>query len=109
MAQKKEPLKMGPMRWLKQVRDNLGLSIYGLAAKVGLKIQTLSRLEKSGQGCRMSILSDIRKVSGLSWNQIGALIDAEVEDMRENGESDRNPHLTEIAKQKTKERKKKLE
>jgi len=78
MAQKKESLEYGPMRFLKKLRQDRGLTCYGMAKKLGLLVNTYVNYEESGRRVDLVKLSDMRKSLELTWDEIGSLIDREV-------------------------------
>jgi hypothetical protein len=71
------------MRFLAKIRKNLGIdSMYEMAQRLKMLNNSYIYLEKKSKGCDMTTLSDIRKLSGLSWNDFGLLIDKEAEENR---------------------------
>ena len=70
------------MKWVKKIREELGLKPYGMAKLLGMIQQTYINLEDNARGCRMEVLVAIREKSGKTWEEIGKLIQAEVDDMK---------------------------
>lgn len=65
------------MKFVKIIRENLGLTRYRLARELGEATQTIDNLEEKARLIRPELLCKIRKLSGLSWNQLGLLLDKE--------------------------------
>jgi len=57
------------------------MTVYGLAKAIGTTPQRIDKLESSAQGCKMDVLCALRKVFGLTWEQLGKLIEAEAGSM----------------------------
>ncbi len=65
------------MEFVRQVRKIAGMTIYRLAKEIGCNTSTVYQWEAGAKSMRLDYLSRVRKVSGLSWNEFGKLIDAE--------------------------------
>jgi transcriptional regulator with XRE-family HTH domain len=79
MDTKKEPCNSAHMRFLKKLREDRDLTQYGMAKYLGMLTNTYVHYEEKAQGIKLEVLSDLRKKLDLSWNQLGKLIDEEVE------------------------------
>ena len=66
------------MRFLKKLREDLGLKPYSMAKRLGLLTNTYVYYEEKAEGIKLEALSDIRRKLGLTWNQLGKMIDEEV-------------------------------
>lgn len=73
-----------PMRFLKKLREDKGLSQYEMATFLGLRPQTYFYYEKKAQGINLATLVDIRGKLEVSWQELGRLIELEV---KENAKS----------------------
>lgn len=80
-AKKNKCLNTG-MKWVKKIREELGLKPYSMAKLLGVIQQTYINLEDNARGCRMEVLVSIKEKSGKSWKEIGELIEAEVAELR---------------------------
>jgi transcriptional regulator with XRE-family HTH domain len=65
------------MRTLETVRKKLGLTQYGMAKRLGLTQTGYINAERNSKSVRLDILSKLRKIGGLTWDELGALIDRE--------------------------------
>ena len=63
------------MKTVETIRKRLDLTHYGLAKKLGLTQPGLIHLERKSKGIQIITLSRLRKLSGLSWEEVGVLID----------------------------------
>lgn len=84
MEAKKEPCKSAVMRFLKKLREDRGLTQYSMAKFLGLLTNTYVHYEEKAQGIKLEVLSSVRRKLDLSWNQLGKLIDEEVEQNKKN-------------------------
>lgn len=72
---------MAMKRILKTVKDKLGITSYKLSTLTGISESLLSAWSiKNPVGVSLKLLAALRKVSGLSWNQFGKIIDEEISD-----------------------------
>lgn len=69
---------MPAMKWLKTLREAQGLTQYGMARKLGLLVNTYIYYEAKAKGVNLEVLSHMRRKLGLSWEELGNLIDKEV-------------------------------
>lgn len=69
--------KTGTMRFFKKIREKLGLTKYEMANHLGMLPPTYYYYEDKAKGCSFEVLASVRKKLGISWNDLGALIDAE--------------------------------
>lgn len=63
------------MKTVETIRKRLGLTHYGLSKKLGLTQPGLIHLERKSKAIQILTLSRLRKISGMSWEEVGALID----------------------------------
>ncbi len=71
------------MRFLAKIRKSLDIdSMYEMAQRLKMLNNSYIYLERKAKGCDMTTLSDIRKLSGMTWNDFGVLIDKEAEENR---------------------------
>lgn len=82
MDAKKEACNSAVMRFLKKLREDRGLTQYGMAKYLGLITNTYVHYEEKAQGIKLEVLADLRRKLDLSWSQLGKLIDEEVESNR---------------------------
>lgn len=67
------------MRFLAKLRKDLGIrSMYKMAERLGMLNNTYIYLEKKAKGCELQTLVDIKEKCGLSWDQLGDMIEMEV-------------------------------
>lgn len=84
MEAKKELCKSAVMRFLKKLREDRGLTQYSMAKFLGLLTNTYVHYEEKAQGIKLEVLAHVRRKLDLSWNQLGKLIDEEVEANKKN-------------------------
>lgn len=65
------------MQFLKKLRDEKGLTQYAMAKYLGILQQTYIHYEREAKGIRLEVLGDIREKLGLTWEELGKLIDEE--------------------------------
>lgn len=65
------------MRFFKRLRDKLGLTKYEMARHLGILPQSYYYFEEKARGCSFEVLILIKKKLGLSWEEIGKLIEEE--------------------------------
>lgn len=71
------------MKIIKKVRDSADLKNYGIMKKlrdIGIEVTTqgIDGYEKdSARSMRLDVLSGLRRISGVSWEEFGAWIDSE--------------------------------
>lgn len=71
------------MRFLAKIRDKMGFeSQYKMAKFLGMIEASYRYLEKSAKGCDFKTLVDIKQKCGLSWSELGKLIEDEVKESR---------------------------
>jgi len=63
------------MKLVQTIRKLLELSHYALAKKIDLTQPGAIHLERNGKAIQIVTLAKLRKLSGLTWEQVGALID----------------------------------
>lgn len=70
-----------PMRFLTTIKTMLGLSERQLALKIDASPQLINQWKKGAPRQRqfISTLCALRKLSGLSWQKFGAMLDDEFE------------------------------
>jgi transcriptional regulator with XRE-family HTH domain len=78
----KEACKPFSMRFLKKLREQKGLTQYAMAKHLGMIQQTYIHDENKGAGIKIETLSQIREKLGLSWDELGRLIDDEAKEQR---------------------------
>lgn len=66
------------MEFLRKLRESRGLTRYAMAKKLGLIQQTYIHYEEKAAGIKLDTLARIRQALGLSWDELGAMIDNEV-------------------------------
>jgi hypothetical protein len=66
------------MRFFEKLRAKKGLTKYEFARFLGILPQTYYYLEDKARGCSFEILCLIREKMGLSWDELGRLVDNEV-------------------------------
>lgn len=73
------------MRFLGKIRKQMGVpSMYKMAEILGMLNNSYIYLEKKAKGCDFETLVDIKEKSGLSWDQMGELIEDEVKENRKS-------------------------
>lgn len=65
------------MKFLKKIREDKGLTHYGMAKELGMIHQSYIQYETKAQGMKFASLCKLRKDLGLSWDQLGRLLDEE--------------------------------
>lgn len=75
------------MKWLKTLREAQGLTQYGMARKLGLLVNTYIYYEAKAKGVNLEVLSHMRRKLGLSWDELGNLIDKELKMNRGKNET----------------------
>lgn len=65
------------VKFLKTIRENLGLTQYGLAKKLGVMPNQVANFEEKGRQMPLGMLCKIRELSGLSWEELGEMLDKE--------------------------------
>jgi transcriptional regulator with XRE-family HTH domain len=78
--------KVPAMRFLKTLREAQGLTQYAMAKKLGLIINTYVQYETRAQGCNLEVLNHMRKILGLSWEELGRLIEKEIKENKGKNE-----------------------
>lgn len=68
------------MRFLRKLREDRGLTHYGMAKLLGMLTNTYSHYENKAEGIRLETLSKLRKTLRLSWSELGRMIDEEVKE-----------------------------
>jgi hypothetical protein len=69
------------MRFLGKLRKQLGVSsMYKMAELLGMINNSYIYLEKKAKGCELQTLVDIKEKCGLSWSDLGKLIEDEVKE-----------------------------
>lgn len=67
------------MDFLKELRKRKGFdSRYKMAKFLGMLEASYSYLENKAKGCELQTLVDIKQKCGLTWNQLGKMIEDEV-------------------------------
>ena len=82
MVNKKNTCHGPTMRFLKMIREKRGLTQYGMAKYLDMIINTYIHYETKAQGIKLEVLANIRKKLDLTWEEMGGLIDKEVEQNR---------------------------
>lgn len=67
------------MKFLKKIRESKGLTRYGMAKLLGMIPNTYNHYEDKAEGIKLETLVHIRKELGLTWPQLGKLIEEEVQ------------------------------
>ena len=70
------------MKFLKKLREDRDLSLYGMAKYLGMIHQTYVHYETQAQGIKLDTLVSIRDKLDLTWEQLGKLIEQEVKEIR---------------------------
>lgn len=68
---------MARMKFLKIIREKKGLSQNAMAEWLGMRTSSYVYLEKQANGIQLDTLTKIKKKAGLSWAEIGRLIEEE--------------------------------
>lgn len=77
---KKTPCKPRGMKWLKRLRLQIGIeSRYEMAKRLDMLDASYRYLEVVAKGCANETLVTIKRKTGKSWEQIGKLIEQEVD------------------------------
>lgn len=76
------------MRFLKKIREDKGLSQYAMAKLLGMLTNTYVHYETKAQGLKLEALVDIKNKLNLSWNQLGGLIEKEVDSIKRDKKLD---------------------
>lgn len=66
------------MRFLKNLREERGLTQYGMAKLLGMLTNTYVHYETKAQGINLEQLVKIKRVLGLTWAALGKMIEEEV-------------------------------
>lgn len=80
---KKMRRKNAPMKFLKDIREERGLTRYGMAKLLGMIPGTYYNYEDTAQGIQLAALVRIKRRLGLSWEELGRLIEAELKPEKE--------------------------
>ena len=64
------------MNWLMKLCSDRGLNLEKLSKKTKVPDQTLRKIAKTG-GCRILTLIKLKQAFGVSWSEIGTLIEKE--------------------------------
>jgi transcriptional regulator with XRE-family HTH domain len=78
MDAQKKACNSSHMRFLKKIREDRGLTQYGMAKFLGMIQQTYIHYEEKAQGIKLEVLSALRRKLGMTWEDLGQLIDKEV-------------------------------
>src|SRR5262245_59296413 len=71
------------MKFLEKLRAKLGFdSQYAMAKHLGMIEASYRYLEKTSKGCELKTLVDIKDKCGISWNELGKLIEDEVKETK---------------------------
>lgn len=70
------------VKFLTKIRESLGLTRYGLARRLNIPTQSVDYFEKDGQSLKLSVLVKLRKIGGLTWIQLGKMLDDEFDDSK---------------------------
>lgn len=65
------------MNLIKNIKKAAGCSTYRLARNVGISPSLMDYYLNRGTGVRLDLLCRLRKTAGLSWVQLGKLLDDE--------------------------------
>lgn len=65
------------MKFVAILRKRLKLTRYGLAKKLELPVQSIDHLEIKGQSIRPETLCKLRIAAGISWSEMGRILDKE--------------------------------
>lgn len=71
-----------PMRFLRKIREAQGLTQYGMAKKLNLLIPTYVHYETKARGINLEVLNSMRQKLGLSWEELGNLIEKEIKEYK---------------------------
>lgn len=80
MLQNKDECQLVGMRFLKKLRERKGVSQYKMAQLLGMIQQTYIYYESEAKGMKFKTLSRLREVLGLSWDELGKMIDDEAKE-----------------------------
>lgn len=78
MADKKITAYAPLMKFLKKLRDSRGLTKYSMAKLLGMIPNTYNHYEDKAEGIKLDTLAHIRTTLGLTWDELGKMIDVEV-------------------------------
>lgn len=67
------------MRFLKKLREDRGLTKYGMAKFLDMIPNTYTHYEEKAEGIKLEVLVDIKRRCGLTWEQLGKMLEKEVE------------------------------
>lgn len=67
------------MRFLKAIREDRGLTQYGMAKLLGMITNTYVHYETKAKGIQLEQLVKIKRVLGLSWSALGKMIEEETD------------------------------
>ena len=76
---KKNSAKAKSVKWLRFLREELGLSKYAMARKIGVTPQSYQYLEARAKGCQIKTLVDAKRGTGKSWEEIGRLFEKDID------------------------------
>lgn len=79
MTNKKNSTKLRNVKWLSEVRKEMGISLYAMAKKLGMIEASYRYLENEAQGCKIATLVKVKKVSGKSWEEIGTMFEKDTD------------------------------
>lgn len=65
------------MKFIGTIRKRLRLTRYALAKELEIKTQSIDHLEEKGLSMKIDTLCKLRRVSGLSWDKFGSMLDRE--------------------------------
>jgi transcriptional regulator with XRE-family HTH domain len=82
MQKKELSAKFPSMLFLKKLREERGLSQYGMAKLLGMITGTYVHYEKKAQGIQLNTLVHIKKTLELSWEELGKLIEKEIKEQK---------------------------
>lgn len=65
------------VHFVKKIRESKGLTRYALAKLLGVMPQTVDWWEDRASGRGYEMLVELRQIAGLSWDQMGEMLDKE--------------------------------
>lgn len=65
------------VQFIRIIREKLNMTRYGLAKQLGVMPNQIQHYEEKGSGFKMEALCRLRQISGLTWNQLGKMLDDE--------------------------------
>lgn len=65
------------MEFVRRVRKIAAMTIYRLAKEIGTNTSTVYQWEAGARSMKLEYLAKLRRVSGLTWNEFGKMIDEE--------------------------------